>query len=160
MPSDDFMPKHFSSSDFSRTQSRLTARVPARLIHEDIEGLRGGGTNQRSEAFEKERKHPVHLVDLPSTTISMTLGGLAPAQATNRHRHNYETLIYVLEGRGATTIEDRTIEWRTGDAFYVPVWAWHHHRNLSETQPCRYLACENAPLLQNLGRLDLREEEG
>ena len=69
-----------------------------------------------------------------------------------------DLIIYVLEGEGESRIEDQLVSWKAGDAFYVPVWAWHQHRNRSESQGCRYLACENAPLLQNLGRLDIREE--
>lgn len=153
---------NFSSADFAKTQATLNARVPERLIHRDVEGRHGEGREANSlqdEQFNRERKHAVHLVDLPSKTMSVTLGGLEPNQVTNRHRHSYETIIYVLEGEGESRIEDRVVRWRAGDAFYVPVWAWHQHRNLSASAPARYLACENAPLLQNLGRLDVREEE-
>ncbi len=87
------------------------------------------------------------------------MGGLAPLQKTNKHRHNYETILYILEGRGTTLVEDREISWKAGDAVYVPVWAWHQHTNLSDTESARYLACENAPLLQNLGGIALREED-
>jgi gentisate 1,2-dioxygenase len=100
----------------------------------------------------------VTLVDLPSKTLSATVGGLHPGQSSNRHRHNYETIIVILKGRGRSVIEDRVVEWTTGDALYVPVWAWHHHENASADESCQYLACENAPLLQNLGGIALREE--
>ena len=97
------------------------------------------------------------VVDLPSRVISMTIGGLEPGQSTNRHRHTYETILYVLEGQGCSLIEDTRVDWEAGDAVYVPVWAWHQHINLSEKNPCRYVAAENAPQLQNLG-VALREE--
>jgi gentisate 1,2-dioxygenase len=54
-------------------------------------------------------------------------------------------------------VEDRAIRWKAGDAVYIPVWAWHHHSNASQGKPARYVACENAPLLQNLG-VAVREE--
>jgi uncharacterized RmlC-like cupin family protein len=38
-----------------------------------------------------------------------------------------------------------------GDAIYIPVRAWHQHTNASESEPCRYVACESAALMQNLG---------
>ena len=88
----------------------------------------------------------------------MTIGSLLPNQTTSKHRHNYETVIYVIRGQGITTVENREIEWQAGDAIYVPVWAWHQHRNLSSSDSCLYIACENAPLLQNLGGIALREE--
>lgn len=149
-------PEHFASADFWRVPDRLQAQVPERLLHPAV----AGDHVQGAASFSAERKHPVHLVDLPSRTMSMTLGGLEPAQTTSRHRHNYETLIYIIEGRGLTLIEDREVEWCAGDALYVPVWAWHQHRNRSDSERCLYLACENAPLLQNLGGLALREEAG
>jgi quercetin dioxygenase-like cupin family protein len=144
--------RSYSSKDFPKTSSALVTELPEKLLHRNV---LGSGVE---ESFSKERSHPVHVVDLPSKTISMTIGGLEPGQASNHHRHTYETLIYILEGEGSTIIEDRTVEWRAGDAVYVPVWAWHHHVNASTVRRCQYLACENMPLLQNLGGLALREE--
>ena len=146
----------FSSADFCKTTARLQVFVPERLIHKAVASSEVAGAGK----FSAERKHRVHLVDLPSKTLSMTLGGLDPAQTTSLHRHNYETILYVIEGQGVTRIEDREVQWQAGDAVYIPVWAWHQHRNLSETESCLYIACENAPLLQNLGGIALREEAG
>lgn len=143
----------FSSKDFSKVAPRLTPVLPERLIHRNVTDA---GVDS---AFSQERKHPVHLVDLPSKILSMTIGGLHPGQSSGRHRHNYETVIYVLRGQGRTIIEDRIVEWAAGDAIYIPVWAWHHHENKSFETACEYIACENAPMLQNLG-IALREEEG
>jgi quercetin dioxygenase-like cupin family protein len=142
----------YSSKDFGKTPSRLSARIPERLLHKNVE------STNLDAGFSRERKHPVFVVDLPSVAISMTIGGLDPGQSTNRHRHTYETIIYVLEGKGYTMVEDKRVDWEAGDAIYVPVWAWHQHFNLSDTASCRYVACENAPLLQNLGGIAIREE--
>jgi quercetin dioxygenase-like cupin family protein len=141
----------YTSKDFGRTKGEMRAELPEKLLHPDV-----AGTGLDTQ-FSQERKHLVQVVDLPSKTISVTLGGLEPAQSTNRHRHSYETILYVLEGEGETLIEDRLVEWKAGDAVYIPVWAWHSHRNRSEYRPCKYLACENAPLMQNLGAA-VREE--
>ncbi|OBW41282.1 Cupin domain protein [Chryseobacterium sp. MOF25P] len=145
--------KQFSSKDFHQTFARPTFVKPSHVIHKNVENE--GVHNQ----FSEERKHPVFFVDLPSKNVSMTIGGLLPAQKTNRHRHTYETILYVLEGKGWTLVEDKKVEWEAGDAVYIPSWAWHQHQNLSDTEPARYIACENAPQLQNLG-VALREEEG
>ena len=67
-------------------------------------------------------------------------------------------MLYVLEGTGYSMIEDRKLEWTKGDALYIPPWAWHHHVNSDPKNPARYLACESAPLLQNIGGLAIREE--
>jgi len=64
----------------------------------------------------------------------------------------------VVSGSGMSVIEGQEVQWKAGDAFYVPVWAWHQHINQSQKDSALYIACENAPLLQNLGAA-LREEE-
>jgi quercetin dioxygenase-like cupin family protein len=142
----------FSSADFPRVPSTLIAELPERLLHAGV--LAGSAEDA---AFSKERNHLVRTVDLPSRALSMTVGGLNPGRATRMHRHNYETIIYVISGSGFSSIESRKIHWKAGDAFYVPTWAWHQHTNSSETTTATYLACENAPMLQNLG-IALREE--
>ena len=145
--------KKFSSKDFHETFARPAFSMPEKLIHRDVEQA---GTHDQ---FSAERKHPVFFVDLPSKNVSMTIGGLLPDQITNRHRHTYETVLYVMEGPGYTEIEDTRVEWKAGDAVYIPSWAWHRHKNLSSEKSAKYIACENAPQLQNLG-VALREEEG
>ncbi len=143
----------FTSGDFHRTYARPVYVKPAKLVHKQVE------QNGEHGQFSGERKHPVFFVDLPTKNVSMTIGGLLPGQLTNRHRHTYETVLYVLEGRGFTEGEEEKVMWEAGDAVYIPSWAWHRHQNLSDEEPARYLACENAPQLQNLG-VALREEEG
>jgi quercetin dioxygenase-like cupin family protein len=143
----------FTSRDFSKVAPALEPEVPERLLHADVLGAATG----QDAGFSTERKHLVRMVDLPSRTLSMTIGGLDPGQSTRLHRHNYETVIYVLSGAGTSVIEDRRVAWKAGDAFYVPVWAWHRHENRSATEAALYVACENAPMLQNLG-IALREE--
>jgi len=142
----------YSSRDFGKTASTLDVSLPDTLLHRDVENTAGDAE------FTSQRRHPVYVVDLPSRTISVTIGVLNPGQTTSRHRHTYETILYILEGRGCTIIEDRRIEWSAGDAVYIPVWAWHHHLNASAVNRCRYVACENAPLLQNLAAA-MRQED-
>ncbi len=141
----------YSSKDFGKTKSAPELVVPEKLIHPDVENS-GVDTS-----FSGERRHPVFVVDLPTRALSVTIGHLASGERTRKHRHSYETVLYILEGSGQTTIEDKVIEWKTGDAVYVPVWAWHFHESKGQGL-CRYLACENAPMLQNLG-VAIREEQ-
>lgn len=141
----------FSSKDFDRTGPKLVAQGASHLLHEAVleSGMRAG--------FSKERGHGVAVVNLPSKTISMTIGHLTPGQSTRRHRHNYETILYVTQGEGYTLVDDEKVPWSKGDAVYVPVWSWHQHVNTGEAEAV-YVACENAPLLQNIGGIALREE--
>lgn len=143
----------FSSKDFGKTTDTLEADMPDKLIHKNVTS-----TEALDGEFSKERKHPVFVVDLPTKNISMTIGGLEPGQSTNNHRHTYETVIYILEGHGYSVVEGRRVDWEKGDAIYVPRWAWHSHTNLSDKDSCTYVACENAPQMQNLG-VALREEK-
>lgn len=145
--------EQFSSKDFHQTFARPKFIMPGKLIHKHVEQA------SEHDQFSTERKHPVFFVDLPTKNVSMTIGGLLPGQLTNRHRHTYETVLYVIEGHGYTEVEDQKVEWQAGDAIYIPSWAWHRHQNLSDSEPAKYIACENAPQLQNLG-VALREEEG
>jgi quercetin dioxygenase-like cupin family protein len=144
---------HFASADFGKVPPSLTPDRPERLLHPDVLH----GVAAQDSKFSQERRHSVRMVDLPSRALSMTIGGLAAGEATRKHRHNYETIIYVIAGAGVSVIEDRQVQWRAGDAFYVPTWAWHQHSNTSATESALYVACENAPMLQNLG-IALREE--
>lgn len=143
----------YHSKDFANVGGRLATQLPAKLIHKNLRQQQ-----VQSKSFSKIRNHFVSIVDLPAKTISMTLGGLVPGQTTRRHRHNYETLIYIIKGYGQSVIEDQAIVWEAGDAIYVPVWAWHQHINTSKEEECYYVACENAPLLLNIGNIGVREE--
>ena len=142
---------HHSLRDFGRARSSLAVDVPDRLIHYDVDRR----TSERN--VDADRRPTVSVVDLPAKTLSMTVGGLEPGQTTSKHRHTYETILYVVEGEGFSVIEGRRVEWKAGDAVYVPAWAWHQHTNVSTEDRCRYIACENAPLMQSLNAA-LREE--
>ena len=145
--------QQFSSRDFDQVASNINFKRPDRLVHHGV----CDAQCQRKAEFDQERGHGVHVVDLPTKTISMTIGDLEPGQSTRTHRHNYEAVIYVVQGVGYSLIEGERIDWQAGDAFYVPVWSWHSHVN-SGASKARYVAAENAPLLQNMGNIALREE--
>lgn len=107
--------------------------------------------------FSRSRGHPVFPAQLPSRAVSISVGELAPGAATSNHRHAYETLVYVLSGRGHSIIEGERVDWRQGDAFYVAPWEWHQHV-ADPLQQARYLASTNLPVLHALGQTVMREE--
>ncbi len=144
----------YTSKNFSDISDKLISEISEKLIHKNV--LNTDSTSDN--AFSNHRNHLVKVVDLPTKTISMTIGGLEPNQSTRNHRHSYETIIYVISGNGKSIIDNQEVYWSEGDAFYVPVWAWHTHINISSTDKVLYIACENAPLMQNLGAA-IREEE-
>src|SRR4051812_19541266 len=80
-------------------------------------------------------------------------GKLAP------QRHMFEELVYVLSGRGSTSVwydenQKRSFEWGPGSLFAIPLNAWYQHFNLSGLDPARYVATTTAPLMMNFIRND------
>jgi quercetin dioxygenase-like cupin family protein len=108
-------------------------------------------------AFSAQRGHPVFPIRVPARSLSMSVGELAAGTATSNHRHAYEALTYILEGRGHTLIEGQRFDWQVGDAIYVPPWCWHQH-HASDDSAARYLTATNQPLLVALGNTAVRQE--
>lgn len=143
----------YSSADFGNVPNQLIPFIPHKLKHESVVK----NLENPNDDFSKERKHKVNVVDLPTKTISVTIGHLECGQSTRLHRHNYETVIYITEGVGYSLIGQNKVDWKKGDAIYIPIWSAHKHVNTGNSD-CEYVACENAPLLQNIGEIAVREE--
>ncbi len=71
-------------------------------------------------------------------------------------RHLYEEQILILEGRGATQFwsdssnQAVTLEWQAGSLFSPPLNSRHQHFNGSATEPVRFVAVNNIPLMFNV----------
>ncbi|HXG51897.1 MAG TPA: cupin domain-containing protein [candidate division Zixibacteria bacterium] len=80
---------------------------------------------------------------------------IPPGGQTHPQRHMFETIIYVAEGRGATTIwheerAKRTFEWSAGAVFAIPLNVSYQHFNASGTERVCFLAGTNLPHILNL----------
>ena len=76
-------------------------------------------------------------------------GKLAP------QRQLYEEMIFVLAGRGSTSVWNDsgariTFEWKEGAMFAIPLNCWHQHFNGSGHEPARYVAATYCPQVLNL----------
>jgi oxalate decarboxylase/phosphoglucose isomerase-like protein (cupin superfamily) len=80
---------------------------------------------------------------------------LPPGSSTHEERHLYEETIYVLSGRGATSVhngrgDQQSFEWQAGSVFTIPLNCHHRFHNVSGSQPARFVAVTLAPLYMNL----------
>ncbi|HEY3303748.1 MAG TPA: cupin domain-containing protein [Candidatus Binatia bacterium] len=80
---------------------------------------------------------------------------IPPKGELKPERHIYEAIMYVMRGRGATTIwqenePKHTVEWEEGSLLGIPLNAWHQEFNSSAGEPCRILFGTNMAHVMNL----------
>lgn len=97
------------------------------------------------------------FVNLEGTEMSADayIAEIPPGGRLNPERHVFEELIFIVQGRGATTIwtegsRKQTFEWGEGSLFSPPLNVWHQDFNGQGDKPVRYLAMTSAPLMINL----------
>jgi mannose-6-phosphate isomerase-like protein (cupin superfamily) len=79
---------------------------------------------------------------------------LPPGGQTDPQRHLFEEVVYVLEGRGSTTIKSdegarHSFEWGTGSLFALPLNTQYQHFNTSGREAARFAAVTSLPLVLN-----------
>ncbi|HET8563657.1 MAG TPA: ethanolamine ammonia lyase-activating protein, partial [Candidatus Binatia bacterium] len=79
---------------------------------------------------------------------------IPPRSETQPQRYLFEQLIYVIKGRGATSVWNQggakqTFEWQEGSLFSPPLNAWHQHFNAQGTETARFVALTDAPQMIN-----------
>jgi len=89
--------------------------------------------------------------------VDMQVVEMPPAGKTAPQRHLYEAVVYVLSGRGSTSVESpagerHSFEWQTGSLFAIPLNASYRHYNGSGSEPARFVAVTDLPLILNVFR--------
>jgi uncharacterized RmlC-like cupin family protein len=87
--------------------------------------------------------------------VSMFVLDLPPGAASAPQRHLYEEVVYVLSGRGSTTIDcgdarTHSFEWGPRSLFALPLNAGYRHFNGSGSQRARLAATTNLPAVLNM----------
>ena len=87
--------------------------------------------------------------------VSIFIHELPPGANSSPQRHLYEEVVFVLSGRGSTTVETHdgrkhAFEWGTNSLFALPLNARYQHFNGSGGEPARLACVTDLPLLLNL----------
>lgn len=87
--------------------------------------------------------------------ISLQVVEIPPGGVLKPEHHLYEAVMYVLQGRGATTVwqegeAKQTVEWEENALLAIPLNAWHQEFNSSGDQPCRVVFGTNMAHVLNL----------
>ena len=69
-------------------------------------------------------------------------------------RQLFEEMIYILDGRGSTSVWNDagvkvSFEWKAGAIFAIPLNTWHQHFNGSGKDAARFVSVTNAPVIIN-----------
>lgn len=83
-------------------------------------------------------------------TIGCRIQLLSGGMVTQAHRHTGHVVYHVVQGSGATTIDDQRYEWKVGDFFVIPPWARHSHESASGGDAILF-SMSDIPILEALG---------
>jgi quercetin dioxygenase-like cupin family protein len=80
---------------------------------------------------------------------------------SGKHRHQGGLVIYVLEGKGYSLVDDERVDWEKGDLVLLPMkpeGVEHVHFNLDPDKPSKWVAFINIPIIEHLAS-DLQQTE-
>ena len=90
-------------------------------------------------------------------TMSCEIQLFGGKEKTKTHRHTSTALYHVFRGQGRTSVGEQRLEWKKGDSFVIPLWQWHSHENLSDSDAILF-SINDRPVMEALSLY--REEAG
>jgi len=81
---------------------------------------------------------------------------------SGKHRHQGGIIIYVIEGKGYSMVEDERIDWEKGDLLLLPMkpgGVEHQHFNLQPGKPAFWAAFISIPIIEHLASEMTQTEE-
>jgi gentisate 1,2-dioxygenase len=95
---------------------------------ETLETLRQRADNDDSDPHDGYSLSYVNpATGKPPLFPTMSFRAQLLQEATDPHFHNATDVYFVIEGEGATHVDDEALEWSQWDIFVVPPDATHHH---------------------------------
>jgi mannose-6-phosphate isomerase-like protein (cupin superfamily) len=103
----------------------------------------------------KGGKGAVINIPYPMLINDSHLVEIAPGGKSEPEKHLYEEIVYIVSGRGATSIwvgdgPKQNFEWKKGSMFAIPLNASYQLFNASGSEPARYLSVTTAPPMMRL----------
>jgi len=81
---------------------------------------------------------------------SMFIEEIAPGKTNTMHRHMAEATVYILQGRGHTLLDEDIVEWKAGDAVFVPPMRWHEFFNDGD-ETMRFIGMGAGEVMKGVG---------
>lgn len=84
-------------------------------------------------------------------TIGASMQMLRRGEHTKAHRHTGSVIYQVAKGHGTSIIDGKRFDWKERDIFCVPSWAFHEHRNGSQSDDACLFSFNDLPVMTSLG---------
>lgn len=86
-------------------------------------------------------------------TLACGIQLIRPGVRTRAHRHTGSAVYFVFAGRGTSVIDGQRFDWRKGDLFVVPTWAWHEHASADgpDGGEAILFSVQDTPIVRALG---------
>jgi quercetin dioxygenase-like cupin family protein len=97
-----------------------------------------------AHGFMRWYLHP-SMQNLAIRTLMSYLQEIPPGGKSGRQRHPGNVIMYILEGKGYTILDDERYEWEAGDVMTLPLrqgGVVYQHFNSDASQPVRLIAVE------------------